>query len=118
MNRLRKLPRESRIELGFGALLIILSTIWLSVILYVLAPDQIQPRGEDVQAAYEAFTAAAGNLANERSFSAAGAAILSGLALLAVDILFVVARYGGLTLLFLGGFAVFEALSKPRRAGQ
>jgi ABC-type transport system involved in cytochrome c biogenesis permease subunit len=118
MNRLKKLPREARIELGFGAFLIILSTIWLSVILYVLSPNQIQPTSDDLQAAYDAFTAAAGNLANEQSLNTAGAAILSGLALLAVNILFVVARYGGLTLLFLGGFAVFEALSKPRRAGR
>jgi hypothetical protein len=118
MNRLKKLPKEARIELGFGVVLIILSTIWLSVILYVLAPNQIQPTSDDVQAAYDAFTTAAGNLANERSLNTAGAAILRGLALLAVDILFVVARYGGLTLLFLGGFAIFEALSKPRRAGR
>lgn len=116
MNSLKKLPKEARIELGFGALLIILSMIWLSAIFLVLPPDQIQPRGDDVQAAYEAFTTAAGNLANERSLNTAGVAILRGGALLAVDILFVVARYGGLTLLFLGGFAVFEALSKLRRA--
>jgi hypothetical protein len=118
MNVLKKLPREARIELGFGAFLLILSTIWLSLVLYVLAPDQIQPTSNDVQGAYDTFMSAAGSLANEWSLNAAGAAVLKGLALLAVDILFVVARYGGLTLLFLGGFAVFEALSKLRRAGR
>jgi hypothetical protein len=39
-----------------------------------------------------------------------------GAVLIVLDILFVVARYGWLTLLFFGGVIVFEAISTLRRA--
>ncbi len=118
MRSLKKLPRETRAQLGFGALLIILGIIWLSAILYVLAPDQIQPTHEDVRAAFEAFLSASALPVNEWSLTTAGAVIVKGAVLLVLDLLFVVVRYGGLTLLFLGAFAVFEAISNLRRARQ
>jgi len=116
MSRLKKLPKEARVQLGLGAVLIILSIAWFSVILYVLTPDRIQPTGEDVRAAYEAFLDAAGVPANEWSLSIAGAVLLKGAILIILDVAFVIARYGGLTLLFLGAFSIFEALSALPKA--
>lgn len=118
MQSLKKVPRETRTLFGVGAFLILLSVIWILAILYVVAPDQIQPTREDVRAAYEAFLNSTGSLTNEWSLNTVGAVIVKGALLLLLDILFVVARYGGLTLLFLGVYAVFEAVSNPRRAGQ
>jgi hypothetical protein len=118
MRSLKKTPRENLTLFGFGAFLILFSIIWILAILYVVAPDQIQPTHEDVRAAYEAFLSSTGSLADKWSLNTVGAVIVKGAALLLLDILFVVARYGGLTLLFLGGYAVFEAVSNPRKAGQ
>jgi hypothetical protein len=113
-----KLPRNVRTQLGLGAFLVILGFIWLSVILYVIAPDQILPTRDDVRAAYDAFIDAANAPPGLWSLSVAGSLIAKGSILVVLDILFVVARYGGLTLLFLGGFAVFDAISNLRRARQ
>lgn len=116
MTGLKKLPKEMRTRLGLGAILLILGFIWISVILFVLSPGQIQPTREDVQAASEAFMTSAGVPANLWSLSTVGEVIVKGAALLFLDIVFVVARYGGFTLLILGGYAVFEAISSLQRA--
>lgn len=116
MNRLPKLPKETRAQLGFGVFLIILSIIWLSLILVVMTPDHILPTREHIRTAYEAFMDAASVSANQWSLNTIGALIGRGFSLVVLDILFIVARYGGLTLLFLGGVAVFEAISTLRSA--
>jgi hypothetical protein len=116
MNRLRKLPRETQVQLGVGAVLMILSVIWLSVVFYVMTPDRIQPTGEDVRTAYGAFLDAADVPASQWTLSIVSDLFLKGAILIIVDLAFVIARYGGLTLLFLGAFAIFEALSNTRKA--
>lgn len=110
------MPKETRKQLGFGAFLIILSMIWLFVILGVLTPDQILPTRDQIQSAREALLDVASIPGNQWSLNTLAALIGRGIALIVLNILFVVARYGGLTLLFLGGVAVFEAISTMRRA--
>jgi hypothetical protein len=113
MRDLKQLPKQTRTQLAFGLFLIVLGLVWFTVILYLLAPDQVQPTRDDVRAAYEAFMNAASG-SNLWSFNAVGTIVMKGIVLALLDILFVVARYGGLTFLTLGGFAVFEAISDLR----
>ncbi len=111
-----KLPKEVRTQLGFGTILVLTSMIWLWVVLYAVSPDQILPTHENVRLAYTAFVDAASIPLNLWTLNTLGALIQRLVVLVFLDILFVVARYGGITLLFLGGFAFFDAISNLRKA--
>jgi len=111
-----KLPKEVRTQLGVGAILTIAGMVWIFVIIFVLKPDQIVPTKETLSGAYEGMRAIAGIPFDLWTLRTAGELAGSSLVLLLLNILFVVARYGGLTLLFLGGFALFEAVSGLRKA--
>ena len=111
-----KLPKEIRTQLGIGTLLIIVSIIWFSVILYFVTPDQILPTNENVRSAYDALGDIASIPYSFWTLKTIGLLIEKFIVWIFLDILFVIARYGGLTLLFLGGFAVFEAISNLRKA--
>jgi hypothetical protein len=101
-------------QLALGTFLIVLGVGWICAVLFSAAPAKIPPTNDDVRQAYEAFLNAAGAAADLSSLGAVGTAILNGLLLALLDILFVVVRYGGITLSVVGGYAVFEAISSLR----
>jgi hypothetical protein len=111
-----KLPKEVRTQLGVGTILTIAGTVWILAIIFVLKPDQIVPTKETVSNAYDGVHAIASIPFDIWTLRTAGELIGDFAVLVLLNILFVVARYGGLTLLFLGGFALFEALSSLRKA--
>ena len=116
MTGLQKLPKEVQMQLGLGTVLTIVGAIWVFVILYLLKPDQILPTNEAVREAYDGVSNITSIPYNLWTLRTAGEFIANLVFLVVLDILFVVARYGGLTLLFLGGFAIFEAISNIRKA--
>ncbi len=116
MTGLPKLPKEVRTRLGLGAVLTIIGGIWVFAILFLLKPDQIIPTSEAVREAYDGVSNITSIPFNLWTLRTAGEYFGSLVILLVLDLLFVVARYGGVTLLFLGGFAIFEALSNLRKA--
>ncbi len=116
MTGLPKLPKEVQKRLGLGAVLTIIGGIWVFAIIFLLKPDQIIPTNEAVREAYDGVSNITSIPYSLWTLRTAGEYIGSLVILLVLDVLFVVARYGGLTLLFLGGFAIFEALSNLRKA--
>ncbi len=111
-----KLPKDVRTQLGVGAILTIAGMVWIFVILFILKPDQIVPTKDALGDAYDGMRALAGIPFDHWTLRTAGELAGSFVVLLLMNILFVVVRYGGLTLLFLGGFALFEAISEVRKA--
>ena len=107
---------EVRKQLGAGALLIAAGVVWFALVLYGGRSDLITPTNEDVQAAYAALSTVANNAHGSWSIETVATLAYKFIVLLAVDILFVVVRYGGLTLCFLGAFAIFDAISNAPRA--
>jgi hypothetical protein len=106
---------EVRRQLGFGTIVMLLGVIWFFVILYGLQPDQILPTNEDVQAALGDFKTQLMTLSGQWNFDNVVSIFSKFAVLFVTDILFVIIRYGGLTLFFLGGFMIFEAVSKAPR---
>ena len=111
-----KLPREVRTHLGLGTILTIVGMVWIFAILFVLGPDQILPTKETLNEAQDGVRAIASIPFDIWTLRTAGEMIGSFVVLVLLNILFVVARYGGLTLVFLGAFAIFEAISSLGRA--
>ncbi len=107
---------EIRKQLGFAAMLIAIGALWFSYVLYGGKPDQILPTSGDVQAAYGAVSELVKS--SPWSLETVAALALKVIVLLVIDILFVVARYGGVTLCFLGAFAIFDAISSAPREGR
>ncbi len=118
MAGLPKLPKEIRTQVGVGAFLIVIGFIWFLSLVYLVKPDQILPTGEQVRDAYEGFVEIGSVPASSWTLDTVGLLIGKLFVLVFLDILFVVARYGGITLFFLGGFAVFDAISNLRKAGR
>jgi len=114
MDGLRKLSKEVRAQLGLGVVIIVVSMVWFLSILYFVDPDQIVPTKETVQTAYDTLLETASIPFGQWTFTTAGEVIARALVLIFLDVLFVAARYGGLTLFFLGGYIVMDALSNPR----
>lgn len=105
---------EIRKQLGFGVILIAIGVLWFSFVLYGGRQDQIMPTNEDVQTAYSAVIALAQS--SQWSLETIMSMVFKVIVLIVIDILFVVVRYGGVTLCFLGGFAIFDAISKAPKA--
>jgi len=111
-----KLPKDVRTQIAVGTILTIVGMVWMFLIVFVLRADQILPTKETVSAAHEGMRAIAGIPFDAWTLRTAGELAGSFLVVLLLNILFVVARYGGLTMLFLGAFAIFEAVSSLRKA--
>ena len=111
-----KLPKEVRTQLGIGAILTIIGMVWMFLIVFILKPDQIVPTKDALSDAYDGMRAIAGIPFDHWTLRTIGELGGSFVVLLLMNILFVGVRYGGLTLLFLGGFALFEAISGLRKA--
>ncbi len=111
-----KLPKEVRTQLGIGAILTIAGMVWIVAIVFILKPDQIVPTREALSEGYDGMRAIADIPSDIWTLRTSGELVGSFLVLLLMNMLFVVVRYGGLTLLFLGAFAIFDALSSPRKA--
>ncbi len=111
-----KLPKEVRTQLGLGTILTIVGMVWIFAIVFVLRPDQILPTKETLNEAHEGVRAIASIPFDTWTLRTAGELIGSSAVLVLLNILFVIARYGGLTLIFLGAFAIFEAVSSLGRA--
>jgi mannose/fructose/N-acetylgalactosamine-specific phosphotransferase system component IID len=111
-----KLPKEIRTQLGVGTVLAIAGTAWMFVIFFVLKPDQIIPTKDYLSDAYDGMRSIAGIPFDQWGLRTIGELAGSFLFLLIMNILYVVARLGWLTLLSLGGFALFEAISGLRKA--
>lgn len=94
----------------------IVGVIWFCVILYGLRPDQILPTNENVQTALDALKAQLSISFGQWDIETVRLAVTKFIVLFVTDVLFVVTRYGGLTLFFLGGFTIFDAISKAPRA--
>lgn len=116
MTGLTKLPKAVAMQLGIGAILTIIGAVWFFVVAFLLKGDQILPTNELVRAAYDWVHEIGSIPTNQWTLRTAGELISSVALLLVLDILFVIVRYGGLTLLTLGGFAIFEGLSNLRKA--
>ena len=111
-----KLPKEVRTQLGIGAILTIIGMVWMFLIVFILKPDQIVPTKDALSDAYDGMRAIAGIPFDLWTLRTIGEMAGSFVVLLFLNVLFVVVRYGGLTLLFLGGFALFEAISGLTKA--
>lgn len=111
-----RLPKEVRNQLRLGTILTFGGMVWIFAILFMLRPDQILPTRDMLNEAHDGVRAIAAMPFDLWAFRTAADLIWNSAVLMIVNILFVVARYGGLTLVFLGGFAVFEAISSLRRA--
>ena len=90
--------------------------VWMFAIIFILKADQIVPTQDALSDAYDGMRAIADIPFDQWGLRTIGELAGSFVVLLLMNILFVVVRYGGLTLLFLGGFALFEAISGPRKA--
>lgn len=96
----------------------LMGIIWFSVILYGIRPDQIVPTNENVNAALDALTSQLSIPFKQWDIDTVRLVVSKSIVLFVTDILFVITRYGGLTLFFLGGFTIFDAVSKAPRAGR
>ena len=105
-----KLPKEVRTQIGVGTVLTLVGIVWMFLILFILRADQILPTRDTVSEAYEGMRTIATIPFDVWTLRTAGELAGSFLVVLLLNILFVVARYGGLTLLFLGAFAIFDAV--------
>lgn len=111
-----RLPKDVRVQLRLGTIFIFIGMAWIFAILFILKPDQILPTGAMVNGAHDEVRAIAGIPFENWTWKTAAELVWSSAVLIFLDILFVVVRYGGLTLSFLGAFAVFEALSRLKNA--
>ena len=111
-----KLPKEIRTQLGVGAVLAIAGMVWMFVIFFVLKPDQIIPTNDYLSDAYDGMRSITGIPFDQWGLRTIGELVGSFLFLFLMNILYVVARIGWLTLLSLGGFALFEAILQLRKA--
>jgi len=111
-----KLPKEVRTQVGVGAILTVVGMVWMFVVVFILKPDQIVPTSDGLSDAYDGMRALASIPFDHWTLRTIGELAGSFVVLLLLNLLFVVVRYGGLTLLFLGGFALFEAISGLRKA--
>ncbi len=116
MTGLPRLPKDVRTHLGLGTILTIAGMVWIFVIIFLLKPDQIVPTKEMLDSAHEGVREIASIPFDMWTWRTAGQLIGDSAVLMLLNLLFVVVRYGGLTLLFLGGFAIFEAVSHLRKA--
>ena len=113
-----KLEKAVRTQLAIGTILMLISIVWLFVVLYLLKPDQIIATNQDVREAWVALNGVTSIPYSQWTLNTLGLLIAKASSLILLDVLSVVARYGGITLLFLGGYAVFEAVSDLRKAGR
>ena len=111
-----RLPKDVRTQLGVGTILTFAGMVWIFVILFFLRPDQIFPTRDMLNDAHDGVRAIAAIPFDLWTFRTAADLLWNSAVLMIVNVLFVAARYGGLTLVFLGGFAVFDAISSLRRA--
>ena len=111
-----KLPNEIRMQLGVGAVLAIAGMVWMFIIFFVLKPDQIIPTKAYLSDGYDEMRSIAGIPLDQWGLRTIGELAGSFLFLFLMNILYVVARIGWLTFLCLGGFALFEAISRLRKA--
>ena len=111
-----RLPKDVRTQLRLGTILTFVGMAWIFAILFLLRPDQIIPTREMLNDAHDGVRALAGIPFDLWTFKTAANLLWNSAVLMIVNVLFVVARYGGLTLTFLGGFAIFEAISSLRKA--
>jgi hypothetical protein len=118
MNEPTKSLSEVRRQLGTGTILMLLGVIWFCVILYGMRPDQILPTNENVHTAVDALKAQLSIPFKQWDMDATRLVVTKFIVLLVTDIIFVITRYGGLTLFFLGGFTIFDAISKAPRASR
>ena len=118
MNDQSKTLTEVRRQLGTGTILMLVGVIWFCVILYGIRPDQILPTNENVHAALDALKSQWGISFKQWDINAVRLLVSKSIVLFVTDILFVITRYGGLTLFFLGGFTIFDAISKAPRASR
>lgn len=118
MNYSPKPLTEVRRQLGTGTILTLVGVIWFCVILYGIRPDQILPTNANVHTALDALKAQLSIPFDQWSFDNERLVIGKSISLFVTDVLFVITRYGGLTMLFLGGFTIFDAISKAPRDGR
>jgi hypothetical protein len=111
-----KLPREIRTQLGVGTVLAIAGVVWMFIIFFVLKPEQIVPTKDYLSDIYDGMRSIAGTPSDKWGLTTAAELVGSFLYLFLMNVLYVVARIGWLTLLSLGGFALFEAISRLRKA--
>lgn len=107
---------EVRRQLGRGTILMLIGVIWFCVILYGIRPDQILPTNENVHTALDALKAHLSIPFKQWDIDTVRVVVTKSIVLFVTDVLFVITRYGGLTLFFLGGFTIFDAISKAPRA--
>ena len=98
------------------AILTIIGMVWMFAIVFILKPDQIVPTRDALSDAYDGMRAIAGIPFDQWGLRTILELAGSFVVLLLMNILYVVVRYGGLSLLFLGGFVLFEAISGLRKA--
>ncbi len=111
MTGLTKLPKQVLAQLGIGAILTIIGVIWMFAFFFILKPDQLIPTKEALSDGYDGMRAIASIPFDQWGLRTAGELAGSFIVLLLMNILFVVVRIGWLTLLFLGSFAIFDAVS-------
>ncbi len=118
MDRPSKTLAEVRKQLATGTVLMLVGIIWFCVILYGIRPDQILPTNADVHTALDALKAQLAIPFKQWDADNVRLVVTKSIVLFVNDILFVITRYGGLTLFFIGGFAIFDAISKAPRASR
>ncbi len=111
-----KLPKEVRTQLGVGAILSIAGMVWMFIIYFALKSDQIIPTKDYLSDTYDWVRSIAVIPFDQWGLRTIGELVGSSLFLFLMNVLYVVARIGWLTLLSLGGFALFEAISQLRKA--
>ncbi len=116
MTGLPKLPKQVLTQFGVGAILTIVGVVWMFVIFFIVKPDQIMPTKEALSDGYDGMRALASTLSDRWTLGTAAELAGSFIVLLLMNILFVFVRIGWLTSLFLGSFALFEAISGLRKA--
>jgi hypothetical protein len=92
--------------------------IWFSVILYGMRPDHILPTNENVRTALDTLKAQLSIPFKQWDIDTVRLVVSKSTVLFVTDILFVITRYGRLTLFFVGGFTIFDAISKAPRASR
>ena len=115
MNHSPKTLTEVRRQLGTGTILMLLGAFWFCVILFGMRPDHILPTNENVHSALDALKVQLIPF-QQWSFDTARTIVAKSIVLFVTDVLFVITRYGGLTLFFIGGFTIFHAISTAPRA--
>ncbi len=109
-----RLPTEVRTKFGVGAALIVAGLLWIFVILFLVTPDQIVPTKEDVRIAYEGFLETANAPLSLWTLNTGILVLAQASVLIFLDVLFVFTRYGGVPLLFLGGYLIMDGISSLR----